>query len=69
MDLDMTRSLSTLVLAALVAGSTPAFANIGPLDLPRLTFPEPSQPTFPDPGQSCTQPGTLTVDRCETDAG
>ncbi len=65
----MTRSLPVLALAALVAGTAPALANIGPLELPRMTFPKPTEPSFPNPTQACTQPGTLTVDRCETDAG
>ena len=63
----MKLSLPTFAFAALMAGAFPAFANIGPVELPRLTFPDDSTGT--ETGQGCSQPTTLSTDRCEKQDG
>lgn len=49
-------------IAATFTAAVPALAGVGAVDLPRLTFPEPSSP---DVGQGCASPATLSTAHCD----
>lgn len=57
----MKRSLPAFAFAALISGALPALAGTGTVDLPRLNFPD---GTGAETSQGCTQPTTLSTDRC-----
>lgn len=52
--------------ATALTAAAPVLAGVGPVDLPRMTFPDTAGP---DVGQGCASPTTLSTTRCQESDG